>query len=70
MDTEEAIEKLGEEWGFVVVTHRPQYDDDFQWVVANHTDEGLGPEVDVEAHGETLSEAVQDALEGNCTRFP
>lgn len=67
MDTEEVIEELGEEWGFVVVTHRPNYDDDFQWTVKNHTDEGLGPDVNVEARGETLSEALKSALDGDYT---
>lgn len=63
MNTEEKLEELGERWNFVVVTLRPQYDDDFRWNVMNHTDEGLGPgDVNVRATGETLEEAVENAL--------
>lgn len=59
-----ALQELGERWGYVVVTHRPNQDGDFRWQVANHTDEGLGPGENHEARGDTLEDAVQNALDG------
>lgn len=64
-DTEQKIEELGDEWGYVVITHRPDYNDNFRWVVANHTDEGLGPDEPLEARGKTLEEALNKALNGD-----
>lgn len=62
MNTEEKLEELGERWGFVVVTLRPEHDDSFRWNVMNHTDEfGAGDE-DHRAEGETLEQAIENAL--------
>jgi hypothetical protein len=64
-ELETKLEALGEAWGFLVVTHRPKYSDDFRWTIANHTDEGLGPGERRSVQGATLEEAVEAALRGD-----
>lgn len=61
MDYSSELERLGDEWdGGVYTVYYPHYDTD-NWIVRNHTDEGLGGTPRIQGRGDTLEAAIESA---------